>query len=262
MKDLKILSVGNSFSVDTMEHIANIVMSMGIEKFKFGNLYIGGCSVNRHYNNAVNNISGYRYYVNTGDGWNMSESYSIADAVKEENWDFISIQHGTGDRSRYTSPESYENLSSLVQYIKNIASPDTKIAFNMAWVADKESTHHEITSYGGNQALMYENLTKLTEELIFTMKDIDIVSPAGTAIQNARTCVEKSLTRDGFHLSYDLGRYIAGLTFLKLLCNLNIDSVEWSPEGVSGQEKKIAKMAVNAAWENPFSVTEISLDAI
>ena len=262
MKEIKILSVGNSFSADTMEHLANIVMSMGIKKFKFANLYIGGCSINQHYNNAINDIAGYRYFVNTGDGWNVKESYKISDPVKKENWDFISIQHGTGDKSRYTSPESYENLLPLVKYIRNIANTDVKIAFNMAWVADSESTHHEITSYGGNQALMYEKLTKLTKELIFPMKEIDVVSPSGTAIQNARTCVEGKLTRDGFHLSYDLGRYIAGLMFLKSLCNFNIDSVKWSPEGVAEQEKKIAKMAVNAAFENPFYLTEICVDIL
>ena len=258
MSEIKILSVGNSFSVDTMEHLADIALSMGITNFKFANLYRGGCSINRHYNNAVNDIGDYRYFVNTGDGWNVTETYKISDAVKNENWDFISIQHGTADKSRYTSPESYDNLIPLVNYIKNIANPHVKIAFNMAWVAESDSVHHEIVSYKGNQELMYKNLTKLTKELIFPLKEIDVVCPSGTAIQNARTCTDKKLTRDGFHLSFDLGRYIAGLMFLKSLCNLNINSVSWCPEGVSQREKTIAKSAVNAAFKNPFSVTVLN----
>lgn len=260
MREIKILSIGNSFSEDTMEHIPNIVKSLGIKKFKFANLYIGGCSINQHYNNAINDIGNYKYFVNIGEGWNVTESYKISDAVKDEKWDYISIQHGTGDKSRYTSPESYENLLPLVKYIKTIANTDTKIAFNMAWVADSESTHHEITSYGGNQVLMYEKLTNLTKELIFSMKEMDVISPTGTAIQNARTCIGKKLTRDDFHLSYDLGRYIAGLTFLKSLCNINVDFVEWAPDGVNEQDKRIAKLAVDTAFDNPFSVTKISAD--
>ena len=262
MNEIKILSIGNSFSEDTMEHISNIAMSMGIKNFKFANLYRGGCSINRHYNNAINDIADYRYFVNSGDGWNVTESYKISDAVKKENWDFISIQHGTSDTSRYTSPESYDNLLPLVKYIKKIAHTDVKIAFNMAWVAESESTHHEITSYGGDQKLMYTKLTELTKDLIFTMNEIDVISPAGTAIQNARTCIAKKLTRDDFHLTYDLGRYIAGLTFLKSLCNLNIDTVQWCPEGVTEQEKIIAKMAVDAAVKNYFSVTKICVDTM
>ena len=48
-------------------YIANIAMSMGINNFKFANLYRGGCSINCHYNNAVNDIADYRYFVNTVD---------------------------------------------------------------------------------------------------------------------------------------------------------------------------------------------------
>jgi hypothetical protein len=65
---MKILSFGNSFSVDTMEHTADIMKSLGVTDFKFGNLYIGGCSIRRHYNNAVGNLAEYVYYTNSGSG--------------------------------------------------------------------------------------------------------------------------------------------------------------------------------------------------
>ena len=93
-------------------------------------------------------------------------------------------------------------LAPLIDFVKSLAKDGVKIAFNMAWVAESESVHHEITSYGGNQTLMYEKLTKLTKELIFPLKEIDVISPAGTAIQNARTCIRKKLTRDWWGLLY------------------------------------------------------------
>lgn len=256
-KKLKILSIGNSFAADTMEHIADIAKSVGIHDFKFANLYIGGCSINRHYNNAVNDIADYVYHTNTGDGWVKTEHYAISDALKEQDWDYISIQHGTGDKSRYTSPESYQNLSALIKYVKELAGEEVKIAFNMAWVADPESTHHEITSYGGDQLLMYEKLTELTKTLIAPSEKVDVVCPAGTAVQNARPYISKKLTRDNFHLSYDLGRYIAGLTFLKTLCNIDVDRVSWCPEGVTETEKEIAKRAVNAAVKAPYTISKL-----
>lgn len=252
---MKVLSVGNSFSADTMEHLGNIAKSLGVEKFKFSNLYIGGCSINRHYNNAVNNIAGYIYHENTGEGWSKKENFAIDDVVKSEKWDYISIQHGTGDKSRYTSPESYVNLPLLVKHIKNLAHKDTKIVFNMAWVADPDSVHHEITSYGGNQLLMYQNLVTITRDIVSKTDGIDMVSPAGTAIQNARNYIDKKLTRDGFHLSYDLGRYIAGLSFLKTLYNIDLSSVSWCPDGVDGDEMEKAKKAVYSAYETPFPLS-------
>ena len=69
LKELKILSIGNSFSVDTMRHIPDIALALGVEKICFGNLFIGGCSINRHYSNIQNNAAEYVYYKNMGDGW-------------------------------------------------------------------------------------------------------------------------------------------------------------------------------------------------
>lgn len=252
---MKILSIGNSFSVDTMEHIASIATALGITDFRFGNLYIGGCSINRHYNNAVNNLADYVYYTNTGNGWSKTENTSIASAVLDDDWDIISIQHGTGDKSRYTSPESYENLLPLIDKVKALCKKTPKFAFNMAWVAEPESTHHEITSYGGNQLLMYEKLTELTKNVVAPL--VDFVIPTGTAVQIARRYIDKKLTRDDFHLSYDLGRYIAGITFLKALCDIDIDALSWCPEGVSEQERERAKSSALAAFKNPFDTEAI-----
>lgn len=256
-KTLKILSVGNSFSEDTMDHLAGIARSAGINDFLFANLYIGGCSIKKHYNLMVNDIAEYEYYVNSGDGWTQSQHFTSREKIKEEDWDIISIQHGTGDKSRYTSPESYADLPALIKEIKAIAKKDVKIAFNMAWVAEPEGRHHEITSYGGDQALMYHNLTQLTKNLLEPMDEIDIISPVGTAIQNARPHIDKKLTRDTFHVTRDLGRYIAGLTFMGALCGIDIAKIDWCPEGVSEEEMEVAKKAAVAALDNPYSVSEI-----
>ena len=256
-EELKILSVGNSFSVDTMEHLANIALNVGFKKVKLGNLFIGGCSINKHYNNAMNDIGEYKYYVNNGEGWSCTENFKSSDAIKSEEWDIISIQHGTKDGSRYTSAESYEKLPALIDYVKSLA-PNAKIAFNMAWVSNPDGKHHEIRSYNGDQMLMYRNLLEITQTVVKPIPTLDIVSPTGTAVQNARTTdIADTLLRDGFHLSYMIGRYIGGLTFLKALTGAPIDSITWAPEGVGEHEMKIAVAAANAAIETPFEITKL-----
>ena len=252
-QSIKILSVGNSFSADTMEHLPDIARSLGVG-FRFANLYIGGCSVDRHYRNVVHGLAEYTYYTNTGNGWEKKEQVSIAEALQEE-WDIVSIQHGTGDGSRYTSPESYEKLPLLIGRIRELAGEKVKIAFNMAWVAEPESTHHEITSYGGDQLLMYRYLTEVTQKCVLPY--VDLLSPAGTAIQNLRSCVDKKLTRDNFHLSYDLGRFTAGLTFLKAVTGADICSVDWMPEGVTEEERELGKRAAELAVMSPFSAANM-----
>ena len=258
LNELKILSVGNSFAMDTMSHLPNIAISLGIRKIKFAYLYIGGCSINRHWSNAQNDAPAYKYYINTGSGWNSPEEFDtkISDAVASEAWDIISIQHGTGDGSRYTAAESYCNLPLLVNYIKHLAPAETKIVFNMAWVGSPERNHPEILSYNGNTRLMYENLTKLTQQVVGAVPGIDGIVPTGTAIENARaTVLSDLLLRDGFHLSLDIGRYIAALTFLKALTGIHIEAVGWCPAQVDDEARKLAICCANKAIAAPFRQT-------
>ena len=54
-KVIKILTIGNSFSEDAVEqHLHDIAKADGV-KVIIGNMYIGGCSLERHLNNAKAN---------------------------------------------------------------------------------------------------------------------------------------------------------------------------------------------------------------
>ena len=111
MESLKILFVGNSFAVDTMEYAASIAQALGVSKIKFGTLFFGGCPIELHYRHAVENSAVYTYYLNEGDGWTSTRGQKISDAVKSDHWDWIAIQHGTRGESRYTSRSCYEKLT-------------------------------------------------------------------------------------------------------------------------------------------------------
>ena len=255
--ELKILSIGNSFSHDTMKLLPDVALSLGVEKIKLCNLYIGGCSLNRHWSNAENDTPGYNYHTNDGTGWEITPEYKMSDAIKSEEWDFISIQHGTGDKSRYTSEASYENLPALVNYVKSLAWSGAKIAFNMAWVGEPYKAHSEIISYNGDMPLMYKNLTRITKDLVANVEGIDIVSPTGTSVQNARAiCPDRDFTRDGFHLSKDIGRYMAALTFFKALTGAPINHITWVPEGLSEEDRILAIKCAEMAISNPYEVTK------
>ena len=253
---IRILSIGNSFAVDTMTHLANVARSAGIEDIRLGNLYVGGCSIKRHYAHAEADAPVYKYYTNDGSGWESTPDASIRQAIESETWDWISIQHGTGDGSRYTDPESYAQLPALVEYVKALA-PQAKIAFNMTWVWEPSSSHHEMRAYNGDTDAFYRNLTALTKGLVASTKGIDLICPTGTAVQNMRTATDTVLTRDRFHLSLGLGRYIAALTFFGALTGIDVDLVSWRPEEVSEAEGALARAAACAALHLPFDVTDI-----
>ena len=255
---MKILFVGNSFAVDTMEHAANVALSMGIESVKLGTLFVGGCSIVRHYNHAVGDMGVYVYYVNEGQGWSSTENVKISDAVLSDDWDWIAIQHGTSCESRYTSIECYEKLAPLVDYLKKLA-PRAKIAFNLTWMGESTFQHHEIISYGGNIALMRQKLEEVTAKVMQENPGIDLLVPTGTAVENARTSNIGLLTRDCYHLSMDKGRYIAALNFISSISGIDPEKATWAPEGVDEYAHRVAIESVRNAQKAPLTITPSKL---
>ena len=58
---LKVLAIGNSFSEDAVEeHLSSLAQAEGLTVV-IGNMYIGGCSLERHVNNLRGNLKEYRY---------------------------------------------------------------------------------------------------------------------------------------------------------------------------------------------------------
>ncbi len=251
--DWKILFIGNSFSDDTMEHAANILVSLGASSVSLGNMYIGGCSINRHVDNAANDRALYEYRTNTGEGWTTTPNTSIRMALTSQDWDVVAIQSGTADGSRNTCQRCYENLPILTAYIKALCEHTPKIAFNMTWVGEAWNGHPEIVAFDGDQEAMYREVARIAKEYVSPL--VDAVSPAGTAIQNARAMGLAPLNRDGYHLSWGLGRYIAALTFVGAVTDLDIREVSWRPESVSEAGQALSVRAACDALQTPFAVT-------
>ena len=250
---LKILTIGNSFSDDTMQYVYQIAESAGVEKIKLGNLYIGGCSLDLHATNARENRAAYDYRVNSGGGWFNVPEYRMYDAIVSENWDFISLQQASGSSG---IGDTYSNLQYMIDYVRSLA-PNAKIVWNMTWAYQQDSTHGEFYKYGSDQMQMYQSIVSTVKNKVCSNSAFTHVIPNGTAIQNARTSyVGDRLTRDGFHLSLDLGRFIAGLTFFYGLTGISVENIDYMPEGIDGDLFKIAIESAMNAVESPWEVTE------
>ena len=51
-RSLKVLMIGNSFSICNLKQMPQVAESMG-KRLDLASLYIGGCSLERHWNNVV-----------------------------------------------------------------------------------------------------------------------------------------------------------------------------------------------------------------
>lgn len=250
---MNILCIGNSFSVDTTWLIPHIANDLGLDNYHFGNLYVGGCSLNMHLQHLETDAPVYKFYESRGGEWESREEVTITEAVKGERWDWISIQAGTKDGSRYSKAESYERLPRLVQLVRELA-PTAKIAFNMTWVGDQSKPRSEMPEYRERLDDLYRDIAALTRDLVSPM--VDKVLPTGTAIQNFRLDYDGPMCRDGYHLDRGIGRYVAGLSFLKALTGLDISGARWMPEGIE-QHRCAAIAAVQKAVEQPYAVRPV-----
>jgi predicted small lipoprotein YifL len=254
-KPLRILAIGNSFSVDAMEHLGEILVGEGYTDFILGNLYIGGCSMDGHKARIDSGAADYRFYVNTGSGWTWTENNSIQHGLDYTDWDVVTVQQVSG----YSGiPESYGNMQYIIDYVRNRVDPFVKIFFHMTWAYQSTSGHGDFAKYNKNQMQMYNAIVNTVQTLVVGNYNIEGYIPSGTAIQNLRTSyLGDNLTRDGYHLSADIGRYTAALTWYKELTGADITDLTTVPQAYSyiSQYLPAIKEAVNNAIEKPFEVT-------
>lgn len=255
---LKILTIGNSFSVDSMEYVYQIAKASGIEKIELGNLYIGGCSLETHLNNAKNDSAAYTYYTNDSGTWNTLSSYKISDAVKGNNWDFISFQqasHVSGVVS------TYADLAELMDIVEPLcANENVEFAWHMTWAYQSDSTHSGFATYSNDQMTMYNAIVSSVQEKIVPNERISKIIPNGTVIQNARTSyLGDTLTRDGFHMSIPQGRILTGVGMLAALIDFDLDNLDLSVVSFDMSFVNVVVESVKNALDKPFEVTQSAI---
>ena len=252
---LEILAIGNSFSTDAMQYVYQIATDLGIEKVSLGNLYFGGCDLATHASYAKNDSASYTYYYtnNTYEGtWKSSSSYKMSKALTNRSWDVITLQQASGSSGRESTYN--KDLDYLINYVTERSN--AKLVWNMTWAYQQDADISTFANYGNDQMTMYNAIVSAVQNKIVTNPAFNAIIPSGTAIQNTRTSLlGDTITRDGYHLSNDYGRYLAGLTLVKTITGLSIDNIEYVPSGVDMSERAMAIEAANTAVANPFSVT-------
>ncbi|MCH5162247.1 MAG: DUF4886 domain-containing protein [Clostridiales bacterium] len=255
---LKILTIGNSFSDDAMEYVWQIADDLGVE-VSLGNLYIGGCTLATHAANAKANKGAYDYRTNTSGTWSTIANYKISDAITSQDWDFISLQQASGSSGMADTYNS--DLNFLIDYVNALKPENAEIVWHMTWAYQQSSTHNEFPKYNRDQMTMYDAIVSAVETKVLDT-EIYTVIPNGTAIQNARSSyLGDTLNRDGYHLDYYIGRYVAGITLFSKLSEVDVSGLAWKPANVDDNMKKVAIESAKNAIKTPFKVTPSKYDA-
>ena len=249
-KVLHVLAIGNSFSQDAIEqNLYELALAYG-DTLIIGNAYIPGCSIDRHYDNILNAKPEYSYRKIVNGQKITTDNVDLKTIIGDEQWDVISLQqasHFSGQKG------TYANLSALKdEVIKLMPNKNAELIWHMTWAYAKDSDHSGFKNYGNSQAAMNDSIYAAVCTAL-PVVEIDRVIPAGPAIQNAREVFGDILNSDGYHLSHDLGRYVAACTWCEFLTGKSVVGNPYHPATLSDADARDAQLSAHKATTN-FSI--------
>ena len=251
---LRILAIGNSFSWNAVEQNLSAIALADGKCAIIGNMYIGGCSLERHWNNAQTDNTDYSYRkINQYDVKTTKGKVTLAEALADEPWDIVTFQQA----SHFSGfPETYEPyLTELIKYVQARVPAGTKLYWHQTWAYAKTSKHSAFPNYGSDQDKMYAMIMAASAK---ACKEHGLtVIPCGTAMQDLRgTFVGDNVTKDGFHLN-PLGCYTAACTWYQTLFGESVVGNAFRPQYLTEEEVEVAQKAAAAAVKKPFKVSKV-----
>jgi hypothetical protein len=202
---LKILFIGSSFGVDTINYVGDIAHSYNFN-IVIGNLYVGASGIKDYitFYESDRKISYYKWNLNA-IAWENGTS-TVKEALSDEAWDFVVIQNGayqSADESTYWDQDEKGNITK--NYVNLFADIIDRcclfshpvICFNMTWaysvyhtLSSSQGSKDKWLSFGINQKQrqlgMYTELCRLAQKVLQHCPEVKFVIPSGTAVQNAR----------------------------------------------------------------------------
>ena len=202
---LKILFIGSSFGVDTINYVGDIAHSYNFNVV-IGNLYVGASGIKDYitFYESDRKISYYKWGLNA-TVWENGTS-TVKEALSDEAWDFVVIQNGayqSADESTYWDQDEKGNITK--NYVSLFADIIDRcclfshpvICFNMTWaysvyhtLSSSQGSKDKWLSFGINQKQrqlgMYTELCRLAQKVLQHCPKVKFVIPSGTAVQNAR----------------------------------------------------------------------------
>ena len=252
---LRVLSVGNSFSLDaTEQNLHEIALADGMTMI-IGNMYIAGCYLEKHWLNMQSDSAAYEYRKVEADGtlvkhkeWPMSRCFA------DEPWDAVVFSQASGLSGLIDSYEPY--LTDLLKYARSRTQKGCRMMMHQTWAYASGSANSAFESYDFSQEKMYGALCEAYRSEAKKHK-MGII-PCGTAVQNSRMSFNQdNVTRDGYHMHWWFGRYMTACTFYEVLTGNSVLDNAYVPSNLTEDRILLARKCAHAACQAPFEVTDV-----
>ncbi len=232
---VKVLMIGNSYAQDTMTYAHEIARADGVN-LVCGVLYYGGCTVKKHVENIKANGTVYKYFKNGGTD---SESTNFYDVLYDEEWDYITIQTGSGQQGQKET--FYPYLPWLIAHVEHLV-PSAEIGLFQSWAVPScyEGTNNSrLAPYNDNSEQMYQAIISTFADLQVE-NGVRFVVPSAEAFHRMNetdVCdnAEKSTSffRDSTAHADERGRYMLGATIYRSITGNSVIGNTYAPCGLT-----------------------------
>ena len=244
-RPLKVLMIGNSFSLSNFRQMPKVAAAMG-RRLDLASIHIGGCSLERHWNNvlAASTNATFRPYKLDRDVEGRRTARDVMvnmpDALVLDKWDVVTIQQASSLSWRSETYQPFGDL--LVAKIREFA-PQAKIVVQETW--SYPPWDKRLANFGFGPEEMYRRLHDAYGA--FAKKHGFDVVPVGAAAERFPNR-ESLFTKPDFHFNRD-GEYLQGLVFTAKLFGADVRKCAYKPDWMDASRAEEMKSVAMAAIE-------------
>lgn len=235
---MNVLAIGNSFSQDATRYLHQIAEADGVT-LHITNLYIGGCSLERHYRNM---LSAERAYELQYNGQLTGFKVSLQEALLNRPWDVVTLQQASGYSMDVDTYFPY--IVDLYAFVKKCV-PKAKILIHQTWAYEDGSDRLYNVAHFDTAAEMFAAVEQAYAHAHATLGSDGII-PSGKLLRSLLDNGIEKVHRDTYHASYGLGRYALGLLWYHCLTGHSVSENDFHhfDEPIPEDHIRIAKKCV------------------
>ena len=239
--DMKILSIGNSFSDDAQRYLREIAAADGVE-IELLNLCIGGCPLQRHAENIKSGERAYFFHYN-GD-IEREDLITFDEGLLMREWDVVTLQQVSTESFKEES--YYPYIYEVVDYVRS-KLPKAKIYLQMTWAYEHGCPRVGEITDGRDAEFMLDGIRRAYASAKRNI-GADGIIPSGELMELLYQNGAEKIYRDTYHASLGLGRYALGLLWYKALTGRSVlnNSFDKLDEEVSKKDLEIARRCADS----------------
>ena len=205
---MKIVSIGNSFSVN-MQRFAHQVAAAAGQELTVVNAYHGGCTMLMHARFYREEAPAYRHDKN---GEILRKDVTLQSILSSDEFDFVTLQPGTkGWREEGRVPDNEPYIYELIGAAKRF-QPRAEIVYNHYWADADDCARPVFTEFFGASRDKMRAWWQAYADRAAAIPEIGYINPCGRAVDNAYPLFGGRLYKDGYHLS-PAGEYLQALVW-------------------------------------------------